>query len=909
MKNKLKLILTVLTFAVSVNVQAYEDYDWASVPIGGGGYITGMKIHPLNGEKRFYRTDVGGAYRWDAETSRMEQMVFSTNSSHYSVAGIALHPTNQDIVYLGVGRDCNTANTAILKSTDGGVNFSPVSIVGGVQFHFAANGGRTCDINDRNNANYDPNTPNNGDKDRQGTPLAINPLNTNELYIGTREKGLWVLDLTTMVATQIDTEQMPTNDNQYSIRSVVFHPTLNYVYIAYPGHGVYVGNTLTKNFWNLDFPGGDDYPQLLQATDISISKDGDYMLVACEKAGIMKATGIDTSNQAIQWTSLAGGLASTAGNSGYYTVDTSPHDNNVAVTVTAGWNHINEFQTTNNAGASWSRVSGKVNLDDHLFQWRTDAFASHVSQFAFDPDNVNRLHYTSWFSTFSSDDWSPTSGGTWNSLHSQGHEEIVPTDLVAFTENAAGNFLMAGSGDHSGFIFDNSIENPRSFPTNQIDQLTDASNKSTLGADKIKKSATFSFSEKQPDNLAVVLTDAWESNVGALLTSSDGGVNWVRKTGYQLAYRKSHIEFASNDPDSMVLLNGNQVRFTTDGGDTFTASVGSNAYPNNCSLPFDGAPIKPSVVSGIPKFNYSVFANGRYLAADKELNCVFYFYSPDGSFNISSDGGATWGIISNDLPATTDLWNRTRLITIPDNAGHLFINIQNKLWKSTNGGRNWTQVVSVSKAQTLTFGAGFDEYPAIYIFGQLNTSSKDHFYRSDDAGQSWIRINEHSEKEVWSSIRAIAGDRNIPGRLYATASGQGVVFGGVANDEIETLDNTDPTNENAPVVQTEPVDQSNTVSDSESESMEETELAALIELVTNTEPANENVPVVEIEPADESNLIDANVSVNEATLPDEMEQGIVVGTNGGGSLGWSLLSLLALLTARLFRIQVMHRYH
>ena len=79
-------------------MQAYEDYDWAGVPIGRGGYITGMKIHPLNGEKRYYRTDVGGAYRWDAETTRMEQMVFSTNSSHYSVAGIALHSTNQDIV-------------------------------------------------------------------------------------------------------------------------------------------------------------------------------------------------------------------------------------------------------------------------------------------------------------------------------------------------------------------------------------------------------------------------------------------------------------------------------------------------------------------------------------------------------------------------------------------------------------------------------------------------------------------------------------------------------------------------------------------------------------------------------------------------------------------------------------------
>ena len=67
---------------------------------------------------------------------------------------------------------------------------------------------------------------------------------------------------------------------------------------------------------------------------------------------------------AIQWTSLAGGLESTAGISRYFTVDTSPHHNNVAVTATAGWNHINKFQTTNNAGASWSAVSGKVDLDD-----------------------------------------------------------------------------------------------------------------------------------------------------------------------------------------------------------------------------------------------------------------------------------------------------------------------------------------------------------------------------------------------------------------------------------------------------------------------------------------------------------------------------------------------------------------
>ena len=129
-----------------------------------------------------------------------------------------------------------------------------------------------------------------------------------------------------------------------------------------------------------------------------------------------------------------------------------------------------------------------------------------------------------------------------------------------------------------------------SFPTNHIEQLVSATDKNSLRADKIKKSASFSFSEMQPDNLAVVLTDDWDSLAGALLTSSDGGENWVRKTGYQLAFRKSHIELASNNPNSIVLLNGNQVRYTMDGGDTFTTSIGSNAYPNNCNLPFNGAP-------------------------------------------------------------------------------------------------------------------------------------------------------------------------------------------------------------------------------------------------------------------------------------------------------------------------------
>lgn len=73
----------------------------------------------------------------------------------------------------------------------------------------------------------------------------------------------------------------------------------------------------------------------------------------------------------------------------------------------------------------------------------------------------------------------------------------------------------------------------------------------------------------------------------------------------------------------------------------------------------------------------------------------------------------------------------------------------------------------------------------------MGGQSGDHFYRSDDAGINWIKINDHAEKEVWGDNKIIAGDRNIPGRLYATASGQGVVFGESAINVV--CDNTEKT--------------------------------------------------------------------------------------------------------------------
>lgn len=753
------LTVVIVICAISVsNTQTTEPYTWKNVPIGGGGYITGMKIHPLDATKRYYRTDVGGAYRWNDDTERMEQIIFLDNRDLYSVAGIALHPNDTDIVYLAVGRKCESENTAILKSTNAGEDFTEVNIVGGVPFWFAANGGRDCDDDS-------------DDKDRQGTPIEINPHNTNELYIGTRSKGLYILNLTTLVLTDVPASSIPDNSDYLSIRSVVFHPTADRVYIAYTGHGVYVGNTITQTYTKY---GENTNTELQDAIDISISKDATHLLVACKKKGIMKATNL---TGALSWSLLNG--YNPADDEGYLTIDCSPHDNDVAITVVADWNHIDEFQVTQDAGDTWTEIAGSVNPNDNNFSWRNEAFASHVSQIAFDPISDEKMHYTSWFSTFSCDNFSLTGPNSWHNNYAKGHEEIVPTDLVAFPTNSDGQFLMAGSGDHSGFMFDENITDPDAYATFHI------ADRATTDVNPLKKCASIDFCEEQSDNLVVCITEEWNASPGGLLTTNDGGLNWDLLSGYDSnLYKKSIVAMSSDNPDNIIALNNVNMLYTLDGNNFHEASGSTTSNPS-CTVPYSINCLGPTDVSGT-NINDNVFGAFRNITADKNHACVFYYYDWDGDFSISTDGGENWCIVNdNALPETTNIWNKTRLISIPgaNHEGHLWINVNESLYHSTDAGATWVNCTTdnqynVNKVKALSFGKGINNtYEAIYIFGSIDDVTGNFFYRSDDNGLTWVKINDHIENELWGDNKIIAGDRNVAGRLYATASGQGVLYG------------------------------------------------------------------------------------------------------------------------------------
>lgn len=134
---------------------------WDAVKIGGAGFVSGI----VTGQKEMYlRTDVGGAYKWNYETSEWEQLMAFINDADkgmLSVKGIAIDPTDDNTVYFLCG--CayfSDARTAVYKTTDGGKTFTSVDVTEHIQVH--GNGdGRECI-----------------------EPIAIDPDNPDVIYAG-----------------------------------------------------------------------------------------------------------------------------------------------------------------------------------------------------------------------------------------------------------------------------------------------------------------------------------------------------------------------------------------------------------------------------------------------------------------------------------------------------------------------------------------------------------------------------------------------------------------------------------------------------------------------------------------------------------------------------------------------------
>ncbi|HLP24853.1 MAG TPA: hypothetical protein VK477_04195, partial [Acidobacteriota bacterium] len=105
-----------------------ESYIWRNVAIGGGGFVTGVEFHPTERGLAYARTDVGGAYRWDAAAQTWVPLLDWLGQPDWNLQGvesIALDPTDPNRVYLAVGTYTrpDIGDAELLRSSDRGATW------------------------------------------------------------------------------------------------------------------------------------------------------------------------------------------------------------------------------------------------------------------------------------------------------------------------------------------------------------------------------------------------------------------------------------------------------------------------------------------------------------------------------------------------------------------------------------------------------------------------------------------------------------------------------------------------------------------------------------------------------------------------------------------------------------------
>jgi hypothetical protein len=96
-----------------------------NVPILGGGFVTGVIFSTVEKDLVYARTDIGGAYRWEASSRTWIPLTDGSSreeSNFMGIESLAIDPVDPNKVYLAVGTYVQEwANAgAIMRSSDRG---------------------------------------------------------------------------------------------------------------------------------------------------------------------------------------------------------------------------------------------------------------------------------------------------------------------------------------------------------------------------------------------------------------------------------------------------------------------------------------------------------------------------------------------------------------------------------------------------------------------------------------------------------------------------------------------------------------------------------------------------------------------------------------------------------------------
>jgi len=788
-KTRLCFVLCILLLSLqfaNAQVQAPK-FTWRNVAIGGGGFVSSIIADP-NEQNLFYaRTDVGGAYRWDNASAKWISMMDWVDVNERGLLGIeaiAVDPKTPGTVYMVAGTTYwNNGKTAFLRSSNRGNTWEKIDVTG----TFTAHG--------------------NGMGRGNGEALAIDPNNSNIMFYGSRNKGLFkstnngsswskVTGFTTAAGSD-------TTWNGSGFSFVTFAPgNSNVLYAGFlrANNNVFRstdGGTTWSVIPNRPKPqtsGG--YAPPLMPQRIAITPDGSALYItfgdgagphtmqwdegwgpiddwfnrgAVLKYETVSGTWSDVSpenfiqpdndskyNSPSEYAACYGGISINQSN---------PKELVVSSVGYRGPQFWKLPGTENSWSDQWgsniyySSDEGTTWIPSFKYYWMDGGVYPTVEQM--DENGIGWMFNSSihWSGSVVLDPfdskhvWVTSGNGVFATSNISNTEPVWKVmshgieETVPFEVlSVPGGPLISVIGDYDGFRHDDVAK----YPSNR--HLTDISGEKVgLGNTRALAYAPKSGKLVKVSDERVYKSKYNDIPISPLQFSTDKGSTWS-------------VETYPNGAPNSSLKGGLSVAISTDGEVVLWT-------------PLEGATEGDQVVQRYANLTWSAVSgiDGSYVVGDPENANVFYAYNrKSGKMAKSTDKGVSFSVVSS--PGAS---NFSKFRLVPNKEGDIWLPLtENGLARSTDGGTSFSPISTVSYCEAVGFGKAAEgkNFPTVFIFGTVGDITG--VFMSTDEGGSWVRANDDEhEYGGLANGEFIVGDMNVYGRVYMSTAGRGIVYG------------------------------------------------------------------------------------------------------------------------------------
>lgn len=693
-----------------------QPYAWRNLPFGGGGFVSGILVHPRRPGLAYLRCERGGVYRRDRHDQPWVPLLDhlgGPDADLASVLAMALDPRDPERVFLACGDTTGewSRKAAVMVSSDRGASWTvheqPFRLGGG-------EGGRGS-----------------------GERLQVDPHDGRVLVLGTTRDGLLK---SSDGGAKFSALGLPAKH----VSLVLFDPA---------GDGkVFYAGAVDKPGLYVTRDGGASFKREEGAPAevpqrAAFAPDGTLVVsfaVAGEwppNPGGLRGGSVWKRSPTGAWTDITPNRPQGRPYA-YGALDVDARGRIVTSMLLETWDGAgDELYLSGDGGAHWAALSARSAHDTRSHPWLAarlsgaEGLGHQIADARFDPADAGRLIYGTEYGL-----WSTANLGA---AQRQGERvqwrfdvaQIEQAPALALHSPSGGVMLFAGMGRGVGG-----------------GAWEDAGKAPDAGLFRPCRDATPSIDAAWQAPRIVARTIEGGSG-GAV--SIDGGASWTPFGAQSLVKeaRGGHVAVSAKGGSLVWAPPRQPAMVSLDRGRSWRLCKG---WPDTRDAEL--VPVAEKNVEGV--FYVLDITRGQVL--------------------VSVDAGQTFTTSLTGLPVLNPSWQRGFIVSAPGALRDLWIGLPDALVRVGGVDARPRMIKRVTGAERLALGkaAPGADYPSIYLAGRMDTSTGAEvagLFRSDDAGASFRPIDDPRQR--LGAVISLAADPLEHGTVYVGTRGRGVFIG------------------------------------------------------------------------------------------------------------------------------------